>query len=218
MYRPPPLVVVVPMPSVAIGGPPPPNESFGQARPPPMPPNPKLNPVIVSPHWAEPSSEFHSCWTSAQILPSTICRRFRGFSRLVMRFRPTPLKKLLRQVRFVTLIGGLMVVSSACTREVRPLAAACVIAAQPTLPVVVVVVAAPKDGPPRLAAASSVMNPSEAWRPIRVSPGWLCCRRVRVRRSGRARRCGGGSRGVSPRPPWRAAPPRRRRRLAGGRR
>ena len=46
-----------------------------------------------------------------------------------------PLKKLSRQVSVVTLLGGLIVASSALMRAVRPLAAAWVIAAQPALPV-----------------------------------------------------------------------------------
>ena len=56
------------------------------------------------------------------------------------RLSPTPLKKLFRQVSWVTLLGGLMLVSSAWMRAVWPLIAACVTAVQPTLPVVVVVI------------------------------------------------------------------------------
>src|SRR5713101_1838681 len=122
---------------VAIGGPPPPKDSLGQERPPPSPPKPRLKPVIVSPHCTRPRSEFQVCCTRLQIWPSTACSRLAGLSRLVIRFSPTPLKKLSRQVSEVTLCGALMLLSSAWTRAFNPLTPACVIAAQPTLPVVV---------------------------------------------------------------------------------
>src|ERR1700730_5073789 len=96
------------MPSAATGGPPPPKESFGHERPPPSPPKPRLNPVIVRPHCTLPSSEFQLCCTRLQILLSTACSRLAGLSRLVTRFSPTPLKKLSRQVSEVTLWGALM--------------------------------------------------------------------------------------------------------------
>src|SRR6516164_6519619 len=120
---------------VAIGGPPPPNDSLGQERPPPRPPKPRLKPVIVRPHCTRPRSEFQLCCTRLQILPSTAVSRFAGSSRLVIRLSPTPLKKLSRQVNEETLCGALMLLSSACTRAFNPLTAACVIAAQPELPV-----------------------------------------------------------------------------------
>src|SRR5437762_13776665 len=98
----------MPMPIVAIGGPPPPNDSFGQERPPPRPPKPRLKPVIVSPHCTLPSSEFQLCCTRLQILPSTAFSRLAGLSRLVTRFNPIPLIKLSRQVSEVTLWGRLV--------------------------------------------------------------------------------------------------------------
>jgi len=109
---------------VPIAGPPPPNDSCGQERPPPSPPKPRLNPVIVRPHWALPRSEVQVCCTRLQICPSTACKRLAGLRRLVIRLRPTPLKKLLRQVREVTLCGGLMLLSSAWMRAFIPLTAA----------------------------------------------------------------------------------------------
>src|SRR6516164_1570918 len=128
----------MPMPIVPIGGPPPPKDSFGQERPPPSPPKPRLKPEIVSPHWILPRSEFQVCFTRLQILPSIACSRLAGLSRLVTRLSPTPLKKLSRHVSEVTLWGALMLLSSAWMRAFSPLTLAWVIAAQPVLPVVVV--------------------------------------------------------------------------------
>src|SRR5277367_3924438 len=126
------------MPIVPIGGPPPPKDSLGQDRPPPRPPKPRRKPVIVRPHCAEPSREFHSCLRALQIWPSTACRRLVGLSRFVTRFNPVPLKKLSRQLSDVTLFGGLIELSSAWMRPVMPFAAAWVMTEQPTLPVVAV--------------------------------------------------------------------------------
>src|SRR5260370_3883819 len=108
------------MPIVAIGGPPPPKDSFGQERPPPSPPKPRLKPVIVRPHCTLPRSEFQLCCTRLQILPSTACSGLAGLSRLVTRLSPTPLKRLLRQGSEGTLWGALMLLWSALRRAAIP--------------------------------------------------------------------------------------------------
>src|SRR6202030_4825203 len=109
------------MPMVAIGGPPPPKDSFGQERPPPSPPKPRLKPVIVSPHCTLPRREVQVCCTRLQIFPSTACSRLAGLSRLVTRLSPTPLKKLSRQVSEVTLGGAVMLLPVASMRALSPL-------------------------------------------------------------------------------------------------
>ena len=107
-----------------IGGPPPPNDSFGQVRPLPSPPNPRLKPVKVRPHCELPTMLCHSCVTAEHSCPSTAWRSVVGFSRLVMRLSPVPLKNPLRHVSCVTLLGLVIVCSSSAMRVFRPLAAA----------------------------------------------------------------------------------------------
>jgi hypothetical protein len=63
-------------------------------------------------------------------------KRVVGFRRLATTFKPVPLKNLSRQVKFLTLCGFGMSVSSALMRDAAALAALWVIVVQVSLPVV----------------------------------------------------------------------------------
>src|SRR5580704_15877081 len=76
-------------------------------------------------------------WVSLlQIWLSMEFKRVVGLRRLATTFKPVPLKNLSRQVKFLTLWGFGMSVSSALTRAVAALAALWVIVVQVSLPVV----------------------------------------------------------------------------------
>jgi hypothetical protein len=73
-------------------------------------------------------------WVSLlQIWLSTAFKRVVGFRRLATTFKPVPLKNLSRQVKFLTLCGFGMSVSSALTRDAAALAALWVIVVQASL-------------------------------------------------------------------------------------
>src|SRR5208337_1208374 len=117
---------VLPTPIDMIVGPPPPIEIFGQERPPPsvLPPRkPILKPVRVIPHCALPMVLCQIEVSLLQISLSTAFKRFVGLRRLTTTLRPVPLKNLSRQVKFLTLCGFGMSVSSAETRDGAALAA-----------------------------------------------------------------------------------------------
>src|SRR5271166_6515651 len=117
---------VLPTPIDMIVGPPPPIEIFGQERPPPsvLPPRkPILKPVRVIPHCALPIVLFQIEVSLLQISLSTAFKRVVGFRRLTTTLRPVPLRNLSRQVKFLTLCGFGMSVSSAETRDVAASAA-----------------------------------------------------------------------------------------------
>src|SRR5271165_421466 len=120
-------------------GPPPPIEIFGQESPPPsvLPPRkPILKPVRVIPHCALPIVLCQIEVSLLQISLSTAFNRFVGLRRLTTTLRPVPLKNLSRQVKFLTLWGFGMSVSSAETRDVAALAALWISVVQDSLPVV----------------------------------------------------------------------------------
>ena len=120
-------------------GPPPPIEIFGQERPPPsvLPPRkPILKPVRVIPHCALPIVLCQIEVSLLQIWLSTAFKRFVGLRRLMTTLRPVPLKNLSRQVKFLTLWGFGMSVSSAETRDEAALAALWMRVVQDSLPVV----------------------------------------------------------------------------------
>src|SRR5271165_1803939 len=120
-------------------GPPPPIEIFGHERPPPsvLPPrNPILKPVRVIPHCALPIVLCQIEVSLLQISLSTAFNRFVGLRRLMTTLRAVPLKNLSRQVKFLTLCGFGMSVSSADTRDVAALAALWMRVVQDSLPVV----------------------------------------------------------------------------------
>src|SRR5271157_3420434 len=76
-------------------------------------------------------------WVSLlQIWLSMEFKRFVGLRRLATTFKPAPLKKLSRQVKFLTLCGFGMSVSSAETRDVAAFAALWIRVVQDSLPVV----------------------------------------------------------------------------------
>src|SRR5271165_5103807 len=120
-------------------GPPPPIEIFGHERPPPsvLPPRkPILKPVRVIPHCALPIVLCQIEVSLLQISLSTAFNRFVGLRRLTTTLRPVPLKNLSRQVKFLTLWGFGMSLSSAETRDVAALAALWTRVVQDSLPVV----------------------------------------------------------------------------------
>src|SRR5208337_4422743 len=132
-------LLFAPTPIDMMVGPPPPIEIFGQERPPPSvepPRNPIWKPVRVIPHWALPSVLFQIEVSLLQISVSTAFKRLVGFRRLMTTLRPVPLKNLSRQVKFLTLWGFGMSVSSAEMREVAALAALWTSVVQDSLPVV----------------------------------------------------------------------------------
>src|SRR5208283_760095 len=129
----------LPTPIDMMVGPPPPIEIFGQERPPPsvLPPRkPILKPVRVIPHCALPIVLCQIEVSLLQISLSTAFKRFVGLRRLTTTLRPVPLKNLSRQVKFLTLWGLGMSVSSAETRDVAALAALWIRVVQDSLPVV----------------------------------------------------------------------------------
>ena len=71
-----------------------------------------------------------------QISLSTAFKRFVGLRRLTTTLRPAPLKNLSRQVKFLTLWGFGMSLSSAETRDEAALAALWIRVVQDSLPVV----------------------------------------------------------------------------------
>src|SRR5271165_4279330 len=109
-----------------IVGPPPPSEIFGQERPPPS----------VLPHCALPIVLCQIEVSLLQISLSTAFKRVVGLRRLMTTLRPAPLKNLSRQVKFLTLCGFGMSVSSAETRDVAAFAALWIRVVQDSLPVV----------------------------------------------------------------------------------
>src|SRR5271166_189626 len=132
-------LLVVPTPIDMMVGPPPPIEIFGQERPPPsvLPPRkPILKPVRVIPHCALPIVLCQIEVSLLQISLSTAFKRVVGLRRLMTTLRPAPLKNLSRQVKFLTLCGLGMSVSSADTRDEAALAALCMRVVQDSLPVV----------------------------------------------------------------------------------
>src|SRR5208283_897617 len=132
-------LLVAPTPIDMMVGPPPPIEIFGQERPPPsvLPPrNPILKPVRVIPHCALPMVLCQIEVSLLQISLSTAFKRFVGLRRLTTTLRPAPLKNLSRQVKFLTLCGFEMSVSSADTRDVAAFAALWIRVVQDSLPVV----------------------------------------------------------------------------------
>src|SRR5271157_4323853 len=132
-------LLVAPTPIDMMVGPPPPSEIFGQERPPPsvLPPRkPILKPVRVIPHCALPIVLCQIEVSLLQISLSTAFNRFVGLRRLTTTLRPVPLKNLSRQVKFLTLWGFGMSVSSAETRDVAALAALWTRVVQDSLPVV----------------------------------------------------------------------------------
>src|SRR5271157_4153879 len=132
-------LLVAPTPIDMMVGPPPPSEIFGQERPPPsvLPPRkPILNPVRVMPHCALPIVLCQIEVSLLQIWLSTAFKRVVGLRRLMTTLRPVPLKNLSRQVKFFTLWGLGMSVSSAETRDVAAFAALWIRVVQDSLPVV----------------------------------------------------------------------------------
>src|SRR5208283_1315219 len=139
-----PVIEILPLPELPtpidmMVGPPPPIEIFGQERPPPsvLPPRkPILKPVRVIPHCALPIVLCQIEVSLLQISLSTAFKRFVGLRRLTTTLRPVPLKNLSRQVKFLTLWGFGMSVSSAETRDEAALAALWMRVVQDSLPVV----------------------------------------------------------------------------------
>src|SRR5271157_5490204 len=132
-------LLVAPTPIDMMVGPPPPIEIFGQVRPPPsvLPPRkPILKPVRVMPHCALPIVLCQIEVSLLQIWLSMAFKRVVGLRRLTTTLRPVPLKNLSRQVKFLTLCGFGMSVSSAETRDVAALAALWIRVVQDSLPVV----------------------------------------------------------------------------------
>src|SRR5271166_2468507 len=139
-----PVIEILPLPELPtpidiMVGPPPPMEIFGQESPPPsvLPPRkPILKPVRVMPHCALPIVLCQIEVSLLQIWLSMAFKRVVGLRRLTTTLRPVPLKNLSRQVKFLTLWGLGMSVSSAETRDVAAFAALWIRVVQDSLPVV----------------------------------------------------------------------------------